>query len=119
MSPEPTNETWEERFDDRFCQKEGCQAGKEVCGLKEGGKFICSTCSTWGGPEGVPKLEKRILGSAMVVKDFISEERKRAQEIILKDLYKQTVGKVNVEENVWVLRWIKQTAQSLGLSIKE
>ena len=44
-----TQKTIDERFDERFTNKEGCQSFGAQCGQKINGVFVCSFCKKWGG----------------------------------------------------------------------
>lgn len=93
--PEPTNETWEERFDQKFDESLPLEERYDE-----------------DGNDGYPLLlavEESTLRIAL--KKFISEERKRAHSEGYKQGYQDGVDNF--------VKKVNSYAQSLGLSIRE
>ena len=63
----PNTENWSEEFDEKFVDKEGCQAGHST-------QPDCEYCKRWGGAEGEPKYHKRPTADAGKIKSFIKEK---------------------------------------------
>ena len=79
--------SWKKRFDEKFADKEGCQAGSVDCGIKvgEADVYLCPTCEKWGGVEGEPKNQRRPLASCEKIKSFIAELLAEERELGYKD----------------------------------
>ncbi len=71
-------------FDEKFSDKEGCQAYSSKCGKKDkNGKFICSCCAAWGGQQGVAKDWKKPTSSSKEIKQFITEQISKAIDEVI------------------------------------